>query len=112
MAQKKKDKKSGSGSGVDLKDRSKAKHRIAKPRKFKCVMHNDDYTPMDVVVYLLVDVFLKSIDDATILMLAVHEKGRGIAGVYSKEIAETKCQKAIDIARGMGYPFKITAEPE
>ena len=75
-------------------------------------MYNDDYTPMDFVVAILQIVFNKNAGDSVRLMLDVHHKGRGIAGVYSKEIAETKAQRAKQIARGAGYPFMVEIEPE
>ncbi len=106
MGQKKTDKK----GGVDLMD--KEDHKIQKPRKFKAVMYNDDFTPMDIVVLILMDVFRKSQAQAVVLMLDVHEKGKGIAGVYSREICETKCEKATSIVRRLGFPFLVTPEPE
>ena len=106
MAQKKTDKKGGVGV-MDREDR-----KIQKPKKYKAVMHNDNFTPMDIVVFILIDVFRKSQKQAIALMLDVHEKGRGIAGVYSREICETKCEKATSIVRRLGYPFLVTPEPE
>ena len=106
MAKKKTDRKGGIGV-LDKQDR-----KIAKPRKFKCVMYNDDFTPMDYVVALLKQVFHKSDIDAFRLMLDVHQKGRGIAGVYSREIAETKCTIAMETAKKDGYPFMIKPEAE
>jgi len=112
MAERKKTKKPGSGAGVDLKDRTKGKNKVEPPRKFKCVMLNDDYTPMDFVTAVLETVFRKSPAEATRLMLDVHNKGRGIAGVYSKEIAETKCVQAANFAMQFGHPFLVEMEPE
>lgn len=109
---KKEKKKKGSGSGVDLKDRTSSKNKVEPPKKYKCVMLNDDYTPMDFVVAVLETVFRKSPAEATRLMLDVHNKGRGIAGVYSREIAETKCAQAKHYAVAAGYPFLVDMEPE
>ena len=106
MSQKKTDRKGGLGV-LDRQDR-----KTKKPRKFKCVMYNDDFTPMDVVVMILKTVFHKNDVDAITLMLDVHNKGRGIAGVYSREIAETKCVEAIKLAREGGYPFLVKMEAE
>ena len=106
MSQKKTDRKGGLGV-LDRQDR-----KTKKPRKFKCVMYNDDFTPMDIVVRILQQVFHKGVEEAVRLMLDVHEKGRGIAGVYSREIAETKCAMATGIAREGGYPFLVKAEAE
>lgn len=104
------DKKKMGDGGVDLKDKEKI--RVQKPKKYKVIFHNDDYTPMDFVVILLAQVFRRSIDDSFNIMMAVHEKGKGIAGVYSKEIAETKSIKANDISKASGYPLLTTIEPE
>ena len=112
MAKKDKVKKGDGGSGVDLKDRTGSKNRVEKPRKFKCVMHNDDYTPMNFVVAILQIVFHKSPAEATRLMLDVHKKDRGIAGVYTKEIAETKCLTCKEMAQQAGLPFLVTPEVE
>ena len=81
-----KKRKEGTGHGVDLKDRQK----VEPPKKFKVVLHNDDYTPMELVVLILVEVFNKGLEEANSIMMKVHKQGKGIAGVYSKEIAETK----------------------
>ena len=106
MSQKKTDRKGGLGV-LDRQDR-----KTKKPRKFKCVMYNDDFTPMDVVVRILQQIFSKGDVEAVKLMLDVHEKGRGIAGVYSREIAETRCAMAMNMAREGGYPFLVKMEAE
>ena len=97
-------------SNVGVMDREDEK--VQKPRKFKAVMLNDDFTPMDVVVLILQEVFRKSSAEATRLMLDVHNKGRGIAGVYSHEICETKCAHAVGLAKTLGFPFLVEPEPE
>ena len=97
-------------SGVDLKD--KEDHKVEKPKKFKVVFYNDDYTPMDWVVILLISEFNLSFDAASNVMMTVHEKGRGIAGVYSKEIASTKSRKCNKLSRDKGYPLHTEIEPE
>ena len=75
-------------------------------------MLNDDYTPMDFVIAILETVFHKSSAESTRLMLDVHKKGKGIAGVYSKEIAETKCVICRKYALSAGHPFKVVMESE
>ena len=75
-------------------------------------MLNDDYTPMDFVAAVLQMVFHKSSAEATRLMLNVHNKGRGIAGVYSREVAETKCTTCQQLALQSGFPFLVDMEPE
>ncbi len=97
-------------SDINVMDRED--NKVQKPRKFKAVMLNDDFTPMDIVVLILMNVFRKSGAEATRLMLDVHNKGRGIAGVYSREICETKCEKAKEFARALGFPFLVEMEPE
>ena len=106
MPSKKLDKK----SNVGVMDRDDEK--VQKPRKYKAVMLNDDYTPMDVVTLILQEVFRKSSAEATRLMLDVHNKGKGIAGVYTFEICETKCAHAIGLAKAMGFPFLVQPESE
>ncbi len=86
--------------------------RTKRPRRFKVVMHNDDYTPMDFVVHVLESVFHRSKAEATRIMLTVHNEGAGIAGVYSREVAETKTAQSLRYARSEGYPLLVTTEPE
>jgi ATP-dependent Clp protease adaptor protein ClpS len=82
-----------------------------KPRKFKVILHNDDYTTMRFVVKLLKKVFKKEEGEANSLMLEVHNDGYGVAGVYSKQIAETKVEEATQLARSEGHPLRVTMEP-
>ena len=106
MGKKKLDKKSNVGV-LDREDR-----KVHKPKKYKAVMYNDDYTPMDFVVVVLTEIFHKPFDEAVRLMMDVHKKDRGIAGVYTKEICETKCAKACQLAKLTGYPFLVQPEQE
>ena len=106
----KKERDNKKDSGVGLKDREK--NKIQRPRKFKVIFMNDDYTPMDFVAALLMEVFHKSVDDAKVITMNVHKQGKGIAGVYSREIAETKAIKSMQIAHKNGHPLLIQAEPE
>ena len=92
--------------GADIKE------RIQKPRNFKVLLHNDDYTTMEFVVEVLMEVFRRTRVEATRIMLLVHNNGKGVAGVYTREIAETKATLAIDKARAAGYPLLATTEPE
>jgi len=80
------------------------------PKLYGVKIHNDDYTPMDFVVQLLMQVFRKAEAEATSLMLDVHEKGHGLAGVYSYDIAATKMMQAQRMADAAGFPLKITME--
>jgi ATP-dependent Clp protease adaptor protein ClpS len=95
-------------SDVVVKDRIKVK----KPSLFKVIIHNDDYTTMEFVVYILTTVFSKSEDEATQIMLGVHKKGTGICGVFTHEIAETKQYKVMTLAKSEGQPLMCTIEEE
>ena len=98
----------GTGHGVDLQDRQK----VEPPKKFKVILHNDDFTPMDFVALVLMDVFNFGMQKANIITLQVHEEGKGIAGVFPKEIAWMKTKKCNKYAREYGHPFLVTMEAE
>lgn len=83
---------------------------LKEPRKFRVLMHNDDYTTMDFVILILVEVFRKSTQQATQIMLSIHEKGVGECGVYTAEVAETKIAIVRARAKEAGYPLKCTME--
>lgn len=80
------------------------------PDRFKIIMWNDDFTPMEFVVQLLVELFDRQLNDAKAIMIDIHEDGKGIAGEYNFEIAEQKVHEGSTIARHQGYPLKITME--
>ena len=105
-------KKGGDGGGVDTIIRNEDKEDIKRPKKYKVILHNDDFTPMNFVALLLKLVFNMSDEKAWGITLNVHEKGRGIAGVFSKEVAETKCYKVNETAKAYGHPLKSTFEEE
>ncbi len=88
------------------------KLRLEKPKLFKVILHNDDFTTMEFVVWVLMHVFLRSEAEAFDIMLKVHNDGIGIAGVYSYEVATMKCEKAINLARARQYPLLCTVEEE
>ena len=97
-------------SSTVLKDKSKIK--IKEPKKYKVIMHNDDFTPMDFVTYILENIFNKSEQDAFNIMMSVHNNGKAVVGIYSYDMAKTKTELAMGIAREEGFPFKITVEEE
>ena len=80
------------------------------PDRFKIIMWNDDFTPMDFVVQLLVELFDRPLNEAKAIMVDIHEEGKGIAGEYNFEIAEQKVHEGSTIARHQGHPLKITME--
>ena len=93
---------------VAVKSRPKTK----KPSLYKVVMLNDDYTPMEFVVMVLQKFFRKSKEEATQIMLHVHQRGVGICGVYTLEVAETKARQVMDLARKNQHPLQIQIEKE
>ena len=88
----------------------KVKPKTKKPSMYKVIMLNDDYTPMEFVVHVLVRFFSKTREEATKIMLHVHQQGVGICGVFSYEIAETKVMQVMDCARQNQHPLQCTIE--
>ncbi len=82
------------------------------PRLWRVLLLNDDYTPMDFVVFVLERFFRKTEQEAELIMLAVHHKGQGVAGVYTRDIAETKVTQVTQASRAQGHPLRVVAEPE
>lgn len=89
----------------------KTKTKVQPPRMFKVVIHNDDYTPIEFVVAVLIEYFDKTSDQAVELANTVHTSGKGIAGQYRKEIADQKVSDVTVEATAYGFPLKLTAEP-
>ena len=86
--------------------------RTEKPRLYKVLLHNDNFTSMEFVVAILVEVFHHAENDAVAIMLHVHQNGIGIAGLYTHEIAETKVSRVTALAREAQFPLLCTMEPE
>lgn len=91
---------------------TKPEKKTKRPKLFKVLMHNDDYTTRDFVVWVLQTVFNKSEGDAIRVMLHVHHNGVGVAGLYTREVAETKVTKTEHLAREHEFPLRVTMEPE
>ncbi len=86
--------------------------KLEKPKLFKVVLHNDDFTTMEFVVFVLQYVFNREDIDAFTIMLKVHNEGIGIAGIYPYEIANMKAEKAMNLAKAREYPLLCTVEEE
>ena len=99
--------------GKSKRDESvQVKDRVQRPRRYKVIMHNDDYTPRAFVVQVLEQIFFRSPAESTRIMLTVHRNGKGVAGTYSKEVAETKSSQTMQLARENGFPLLLSTEPE
>lgn len=88
----------------------KSKVKVKKPKQYKVIMHNDDYTTMEFVIEVLVRIFNKKLEEAQKIMIDVHKAGKGIAGTYSYDIAMTKANTAMSWAKEEGFPFKLSVE--
>ena len=86
--------------------------RLEKPKLYKVLLHNDDFTTMEFVVFILQQVFMRSDVEAFAIMLKVHNEGVGTAGIYSFEIANMKAEKAMNISKANEYPLLCTVEEE
>ena len=82
------------------------------PSMWKVIFHNDEITPMQFVTQCLIEIFNKTEDQAVNLVKSIHEKGKGVAGVYPYDIAETKSIEATEVARSNNYPLKVSIEQE
>lgn len=89
-----------------------AKPKLKKPQLYKVILLNDDYTPMEFVVRVLERFFHKNREEATRIMLHVHQKGMGICGVFTREVAETKVRQVMLYAAENQHPLQCTMEPE
>jgi len=85
---------------------------LDKPSMYKVILHNDDYTTMEFVVMILSDIFHKSIAQAEKIMWDIHQKGKGVCGVYTYEIAQTKVEQVLELAKDNEFPLLATMEEE
>jgi ATP-dependent Clp protease adaptor protein ClpS len=92
--------------------RTETKPRTERPKVYKVILLNDDYTPREFVVVVLRSIFRMTTDQAHGVMLTAHMRGRCVVAVYTREIAETKATQAIDMAARQGYPLTFVTEPE
>jgi ATP-dependent Clp protease adaptor protein ClpS len=110
MAGHKNDEDGPGGPGVGVATRTRT--RTKRPSLYKVLLLNDDYTPMEFVVLTLQRYFKMTIEDATRVMLAVHQRGVGVCGIFTYEVAETKVTQVIDFARQHNHPLQCTMEKD
>lgn len=104
------DEDSGQDGGGQVGIATKTRAKPKKPSQFKVLMLNDDYTPMEFVVMVLKRIFHMDLEQATRVMLHVHQKGVGVCGIFPYEIAETKVNQVMDFARQNQHPLQCTLE--
>jgi ATP-dependent Clp protease adaptor protein ClpS len=98
----------GAGTGTGVVTRTRTETR--KPSLYKVLLLNDDYTPMEFVVHVLQRFFRMSMEDATRVMLHVHQRGVGVCGIFTYEVAETKVTQVMDFAKQHQHPLQCTLE--
>lgn len=98
----------GTGTGTGVVTRTRTETR--KPSLYKVLLLNDDYTPMEFVVHVLQRFFRMSMEDATRVMLHVHQRGVGVCGIFTYEVAETKVTQVMDFAKQHQHPLQCTLE--
>lgn len=96
------------GGSVVLERRTQ---KVAPPQMYQVVMLNDDYTPMEFVVVVIQEYFNKDLESATQIMLKIHLDGKGVCGVYTKDVAATKVDQVLEAAHKAGHPLKCISEP-
>ena len=92
--------------------RERQRTNLQEPRRYKVIIHNDDFTTMEFVVMVLKQVFFLSEEHAQALMLKVHHSSYAVVGIYTYDIAVSKAKKATNMARENGFPLRLTVEPE
>ncbi len=102
----------GDDNGQDLGVATQTRVRTKKPSLYRVMLLNDDYTPMEFVVFILERFFNKSREEATRIMLHVHQKGVGLCGVYTYEVAETKVAQVLDMAQRNEHPLQCIMEKD
>jgi len=99
-------------SNIDLKPKLKQKTKAQRPKLYKVILLNDDYTPREFVVLILKAEFRLDMAQAEVVMLTAHQKGACVVSVYPRDVAESKATRAIDAAGQLGYPLHFNVEPE
>lgn len=100
----------GPGWGEDVE--AEQLTRVRRPSRYEVLLHDDDYTTMEFVVHVLKSVFRKDHQEAVRIMLEVHHRGIGVAGVYSREVAEARVARVIELAREAGMPLRCSMQPQ
>jgi len=95
-----------------VKPRTKVKTKVERPRLYKVILLNDDFTPREFVVLVLKAVFRMNEDEAYRVMMTAHRRGACVIAVYAKDVAETKAKEATELGKSKGYPLFFTTEPE
>jgi ATP-dependent Clp protease adaptor protein ClpS len=103
---------SGQGPREDILTESRNEQKLERPRMWRVLLHNDDYTTQEFVVWVLETVFRKPRAEAFTIMMAVHRSGLGVAGVYTHDVAETKLKATRQMAEEQEFPLLVTMEPE
>lgn len=98
----------GDGSAVVLE---RQVHQLAPPPMYQVIMLNDDFTPMEFVIVVLQELFGKDQEEATRIMLKIHLEGRGLCGIYTRDIANTKVEQVLAAAHNAGHPLQAVSEP-
>ncbi len=105
-------KRDGSGGGVAIEEKPQSKQKLQRPRRYRVLLHNDDFTPREFVVMVLEQIFFKSESDAVAIMMHAHTTGFAVAGIYTREIAETKVEETMRVSTEAQFPLLCTMEPE
>jgi ATP-dependent Clp protease adaptor protein ClpS len=100
------------GEQEDVLTESKTEQKLERPRLWRVLLHNDDYTTQDFVVWVLETIFHKPRGEAFTIMMSVHRSGMGVAGVYTHDVAETKLKATRQLAEEHEFPLLVTMEPE
>jgi ATP-dependent Clp protease adaptor protein ClpS len=98
--------------GESIATETRTEHKVQRPRMWRVLLHNDDYTTQDFVIWVLESIFHKPHADAFAIMMSVHRSGLGVAGVFTHDVAETKVNQTQRLAEEHEFPLLVTMEPE